>query len=852
MDGIRERNKHTAICVGEIRKLPNYVAGVGSHQAKLLIVGEAPGKYEDESGVPFVGPTGEMLNEYLYKAGTSRSECYITNVVKYRPPMNDFEKLHLIGVDVNQSIEELWQNEIRRIKPNCILAVGDRALQALTGLKGILDYRGSILRSRDGDYKVVPTIHPAALFNRASSENSAAGGGLDWTYTKLIQHDITRAVEESLTKEFNLPDRSLEIAHNSLDLYKFFREYEKLDKAASDIESINCVPVCVGFAFNKHHAISIPLLRKIGNINLTDMGDNELDECWRMIYKELLRLKLIGHNFKYDEFKLSLIGFSLPQVYSDTLIKTRVIFPELPLKKLSTVASLWTREPFYKDEGKEFQLGKRPIEQLLKYNAKDCAVEFEVDEEQEQDLKALADNYSVPLVDYYYNYMMRKHKAYLRMENIGFLVDNERKINLKTKYTELEAQAHDKLVSLVGHEINVKSVPQVYNLLYKEMKFKARKVSPTGEDSIVAILGTHAKKQEHKDILNTLLEERRIRDQKSRYINFSPDYDGTCKTIYNISATETCRSSTGILQKPVRPKKIGLAFHTISTHGRLAKDIKSMFIPRKGKVFIKADSSQAEARVVAVLSRDWELLEAFDKVDIHRRTAALLFMFTQKLELSPDFHHPIVDILEKDGAERFCGKKTRHAGNYKMGPLRFQSEFNTDAQKFEINMSISAWRAKQMLELFHAASPKLEKIFWADIKDAIDSTRTLIDPFGGVRIFNGRMDESLYGEGYANIPQRTVAHLVQGALIKINDEIGWDNKDAYFIGEKHDELIMEVPENDYLPYARLLKKHMEFPIDFSTYCSLKRDYILTIPCDVEISDTHYGNFRKIKLETVAA
>src|SRR5262249_34921345 len=156
---------------------------------------------------------------------------------------------------------------------------------------------------------------------------------------------------------------------------------------------------------------------------------------------------------------------------------------------------------------------------------------------------------------------------------------------------------------------------------YNEMRFRQMKRNPTSEDTIVALLGNHAKTKEKKEILTDLLEEKRIRTQKSRNISFCVDYDNRCKSSFNISSTETCRSSTGILKKPLRPKKIGLAFHTISKHGRLAKDVRSMFIPDMGKCFLVADSSQAEARVVAVLAEDWELLEAFDKVDIHRRTA---------------------------------------------------------------------------------------------------------------------------------------------------------------------------------------------------------------------------------------
>src|SRR5579863_10333458 len=775
--------------------MPNYVPGCGSVEPRLMIIGEAPGKHEDVQSTPFVGPTGGMLNDYLFKAGVKRSDCYITNVIKYRPPMNDLKKLHLIGVNLEDSVEDLWKNEISKLHPNIILCVGDLALEAVTGYSGILNYRGSLLLSKDGVTKAIGTIHPAALFNHSATDSEDSKGGLSWVWNKVIQADVQRAAEESLTAVLSLPQRTLSIAHNSLDLYRFFREYQNLDKAAVDIESINCVPVCIGFAFNKQHAISIPLLRSIGTNRLTDMGDSELDECWRMTDEQLKRCKIIGHNFMYDEYKLSLLGFECPNVYSDTLIKTRVIFPELPDKRLCVVSSLWTREPYYKDDGKEFKLGKMKIDNLLRYNARDCAVEKEVDENQEQDLDDLSTRFSVPLRDYYYNYCMAKHKFYLKLQMTGKRVDIERQKELNKKYSEMAKTIHEKITTAVGDDINVKSYPQMFDLLYKTMKFKVRRRDPTSEDTIISLMSS-CKKKEQKEILSNILEERRIRDQKSRQISFSPDYDGRCKSAYNIMATETCRSSTGILKKPLRPKKIGLADHTISAHGRLGKDIKSMFLADEGMVIITADASQCQARIVAVLAEDWELLEAFDKIDVHRRTAALMFGYTSRLELSPEFKHPIVDALPKDGAERFTGKKIRHAGNFDMKKHRLMLEFNTDAQKFEIPMDISEWKAGQLLDLFHAASPKLRSIFYRDIQDAINSSRVLIDPFGGVRVFNGRMDDSLYGEAYANIPQRTEAHLVQKAGLAIDEELKGD-KAFLWSQEKHDSLTLQAPENNW-------------------------------------------------------
>jgi DNA polymerase len=828
--------------------MPTYVPGVGPFQPKLMIIGEAPGKLENDTGLPFVGPSGKMLDNFLYHAGISRADVYITNVVKYQPPFNDFTKLHLINVDLKKSIEDLWNKEIKMLQPNAILAVGDQALQATTGLSGILNYRGSILHSRDNEFKVIPTIHPAALFHHG--ENN---GGLSYVYSKLIQHDIRRAVEESNSRRFDLPVRDLKIINSSLELFRYLREHERIDKVAVDIESISSVAVSVGFSFSRYHAISIPLYSKIGEVQVSDMSEKELTECWRMIDTTLKTKKLIGQNLKYDEFKLRLVGFRPGNIYSDTLIKTRVIFPELPDKDLGTLASIWTREPYYKDQGKEFKVGKSDFQKFFIYNARDCAVNYEVDDAQEEDLIGLETRYNIPLRSYYYDYQMRKHKIYLQMENNGFAIDSSFKDFLSLKYENLQREQHQKLTELVGRDVNVKSPPQILRLLH-ELEIRPHIKAPTSEDAIVSYINSQCKGkdgQRKKIILETKLEESRIRDQKSRYIDFEPDYDGRCKSSFNIIATETCRSSTSILKKPLRPEKSGLAFHTISKHGRLAKDIRSMFVPDKGKIFLQADSSQAEARIVAVLCRDFKLLEAFDTIDIHRRTAALVLGLSQTLDLSVGKH--ISDSIGKDSAERFIGKKTRHAGNYDMKKRRFMTEVNTDSQKFEIDLEISEWKAGTMLEKFHAASPKIKSIFHQEIKDAINSDRTIIDPFGGIRIFNGRLDESLYQEAYANLPQRTVSHLVQGALISAVDELGDEigsvrsSSPVNLISENHDSLLWQVPESNWQQYAILLKGLMTKPIDFSLYCTLKRDFILTIPCDIEIGVENYASMEKVKL-----
>lgn len=812
-----------------------------------MFVGKFPGKEEVEQRIPMVGPSGKIIRSICSEVGININEVYLANLCKYQPPFGKLTEIDKIGISLHDQIEEL-KEEIERVRPNVVLLLGEEPLHAFTGFSHIYNYRGSILTANFGRVvKVIPTIHTAALIPNKNDPTA----GIPWVWREVIKHDFRRCLEESYSPDCNYTARTHSIASNSLDVYRFHEEYRSLGRPACDIESINCIPVSIAFAYHAQHSLTIPLLGKIGPHRLTDMTTAELAECWKIIQEILLEGNLVGQNFKYDEFKLRLAWFIIGKLLSDTLLKTHTIWPELPNKQLSTQSSLWTREPYYKEEGKEPKIGKFNIKQFFIYNGKDACVTKEIDDVLEVKLDDMATRLNLPLKSFYYDYVMKKHSHYLAMENRGLEVDHARKAELKARYEMMYEREQDRLNEYIGHPVNVKSVPQVGQLLYKEMGFKVRLKDPTSEDTIVALLGNHCKGRdanEKKKVLNQILEVRRIRDQLSRQINFVQDYDGRCRTSYKITGTETARTSTKQLKPPVRPKKIGLPFHTISKHGRLGRDISSMFKPDRGKVAIKADASQAEPRIVAVLSEDWKLIEVMQagKIDIHRRTAAMIFGYTSFLDLED--HVIKADSMEKDGPERYTGKTTRNAGNYDVGKHTFMETYNTNAQKYEINADISEWRAGQMLDLFHKATPKVRSVFHRDIKAAIDENRILVNPFGRPREFYAKIDDagSIYKEGYAHIPQSTVADLVQGAAIKIDEEID-DQSLAYWVSENHDALIYEAPIGDWERYAILIKKHMMAPIDFRPYCTLKRDYTLVIPCDVELCEDNFSNFKKVKV-----
>ncbi len=138
----------------------NTVPGEGSKDADIMIIGEAPGKKEDETGRPFVGRAGKVLTEALEKAGIKRSDVFITNVVKCRPPKNRNPKK-----DEIKKCRGYLEDQLETIEPNIIVPLGNSALKTLLGQQRISEKRGEIFE-KDGR-KYMPTYHPAAtIYNR--------------------------------------------------------------------------------------------------------------------------------------------------------------------------------------------------------------------------------------------------------------------------------------------------------------------------------------------------------------------------------------------------------------------------------------------------------------------------------------------------------------------------------------------------------------------------------------------------------------------------------------------------------------------------------------------------------------
>ncbi|MBQ9772597.1 MAG: uracil-DNA glycosylase [Lentisphaeria bacterium] len=141
----------------------NVVFGCGSQQTELMFIGEGPGADEDEQGVPFVGKAGELLTKMIRAMKYDRSEVYIANIVKCRPPGNR-----------NPSDEEaaiclpILKRQIELVNPKAIVLLGAVPLKYLMGMTGITRQRGKWMEYNG--IQVMPTYHPAYLLRNPAAK----------------------------------------------------------------------------------------------------------------------------------------------------------------------------------------------------------------------------------------------------------------------------------------------------------------------------------------------------------------------------------------------------------------------------------------------------------------------------------------------------------------------------------------------------------------------------------------------------------------------------------------------------------------------------------------------------------
>lgn len=168
LDAIRQKVVDGNVTPELAVQATNLVMGDGNPDADIVFVGEAPGKNEDQQGLPFVGAAGRFLDEMLAQAGMDRSDVYITNIVKYRPPNNRDP-----STEEKQAFWPYLAEQLEVIDPKAVVTLGRHSMEFFLPDAKISQVHGHGVRKsvnyHDGkahEWLIVPLYHPAAaLYN---------------------------------------------------------------------------------------------------------------------------------------------------------------------------------------------------------------------------------------------------------------------------------------------------------------------------------------------------------------------------------------------------------------------------------------------------------------------------------------------------------------------------------------------------------------------------------------------------------------------------------------------------------------------------------------------------------------
>jgi len=232
-------------------------AEINDENARILVVGRDYGREESRAGRPFVGPSGQLLNQCLVQAGLTRAEVNVSNVVNEQPPGNKFgaHRTGVVDAGVRSAIDL-----VRSLRPNLVVALGNEASfmlvvgwpsrgESIFTASGIEDRRGYIWRGRDefGGVKVLTTIHPAAALRQ-------------WVpWTTLLTRDLGRAKDESISSKISRPIRRVRIISSHADAERHVKALLDYPKLSFDIEIDGEQRLlCVGFAGRSGDAVVFP------------------------------------------------------------------------------------------------------------------------------------------------------------------------------------------------------------------------------------------------------------------------------------------------------------------------------------------------------------------------------------------------------------------------------------------------------------------------------------------------------------------------------------------------------------------------------------------------------------------
>jgi len=558
---------------------------------------------------------------------------------------------------------------------------------------------------------------------------------------------------------------------------RFRKKLSRVKRFAFDFETTSedallAEPVGVSFSWEEGEAHYLSFGKK-------DLGASRVLEALRGVLEDP-SIEKVGQNIKYEMILLARKGIHLEGISFDTMIASYLLNPSKPNHNLGEIALEYL--DFKKTSISELigkgssqsSMAEVPIEKVVQYACEDSDVTFRLSrllgkKLREKDLEELFEKMELPLVD-----------VLASMEQAGISIDVPYLTRLSEEMEKKLKILTQEIYKMADSEFNLNSPKQLQEVLFKKLKLPILKRTKTGPSTDAWVL-------EHlapiHPLPKTMVHYRELSKLKSTYVDTLPGLVNPkthrIHTSFNQTVTATGRlsSSDPNLQNiPIRTEE--------------GKKIRKAFVPRQtGWILVSFDYSQIELRVLAHLSKDETLREAFRKgEDIHRLTASLIYG---------------VEENEVDETMRDTAKTVNFGIIYGMSAFGLSRDLGIDVAQ-----------AQSFIVAYFERYPKVKRYIEHQIETAQSEGYVST-------LFNRRRDlseirsknasERQFGERIAvNAPiQGTASDLLKIAMIAIYRELEKRGAKAQMVVQVHDELLFDMPEEEDEMLTPMIVEKME-------------------------------------------
>jgi DNA polymerase-1 len=490
----------------------------------------------------------------------------------------------------------------------------------------------------------------------------------------------------------------------------------------------------------------------------------------------------IGHNLKYDMLLLRQEGIHVRGMLYDTMVASYLLNPVKPDHSLQDAAVehlAHRKRPFAEVLGKRASFAEVPIDEATQYAAEDAELAMELkdllfDKLRSSGLDRIYFEIEMPLI-----YILTD------MEETGIKINRERTEELSKELNrELEA-LQSKIYILAGSAFNINSPRQLGKVLFDDLGLRPMKKTKTGFSTSMDVLDELSKSHE---LPREILNYRSFYKLKTTYTDTLPKLinarTGRIHTSFNQTVTSTGRLSSS------DPN-----LQNIPIRGEWGTKIREIFIADEGHVLVSADYSQIELRILAHMSEDESLIDAFkNSIDIHARTASEIFgapleaVTSDMRRAAKVVNFGIVYGMSAYGLSEALSITPKEAAVY------IENYFNKHAGvKRSMERTIQAARQNGYVTTLLGRIRPLPEITGANASIRQQAERLAV-----------------------NTPiQGTAADLIKIAMVRVSKALQARNLSARMLLQIHDELLFEVPEKELNEAVELITREMEAAIDLS-------------------------------------